>query len=62
MLILIHINRLICINGFLVNTKKQREVFEVQFSNWCGKWEKVAQREKKVILVYELKHGQTWEI
>ena len=26
-------------------TPKQREVLEVQFCNWCEKWEKVALRE-----------------
>ena len=30
-------------------TPKQREVFQVQFCNWCEKWDKVALREKSDI-------------
>ena len=37
-------------------TPKQREVFEVQFCNWCENWEKVVLREKSDIGLWI----QTW--
>ena len=40
----------------LTLTPKQREVFEVQFCNWCEKQEKVVLREKSDIGLWI----QTW--
>ena len=59
--------RLILVNLFvrvvlsLCLTPKQREILEVQFCNWCEKWEEAVQREKSDI-VFEFTHGQTWKI
>ena len=42
-------------------TPKQGEVLEVQFCNWCEKWEKVALREISDIGLW-IQNGQTWKI